>query len=467
MRDSKPILELVLPRSNFERLTAELSLGPRAVAALPIMINRLFDRVQLLANRAPKILESTEDLQGLPASIDHLIMETSTRGIASNPVDLISQCQPSPGQIIGLLQTGVTGHKDSWRCLIAHNQNLYPIHRLRLIGPGMLTIDRNDSINTEDSFTLQEDSDTWSRFRGAIGNDVLNTIHNSSVLLFGAGKIGSLVAMNLVMMGIQKLTIVDFDRLEPSNLFATFGATKRDVGEFKSVVLTQHLSNLSSHTTIHGLSLPVHHPGIVEKARGVDLIIDCVDTDTPRVAASQLCNQLLKVNLSLGTIVRHVQHSVENATSQRGSQAANQEPDRELGIDVKLLLPGTCHLCATGITALQAAEVELRSPPMIENSVNRPAWNATARIGSLATLNLIAAGSGLQLWFDLLGDKLQHSLFIRNRWIEGRGLRQASSPVIGREHCRLCGHLFWQAIRNESDRERVQRLREIVSRNGH
>ena len=56
------------------------------------------------------------------------------------------------------------------------------------------------------------------------------------------------------------------------------------------------------------LQLAVNHPAIVEKARGVDLIVDCVDNDTPRIAASMLSNQLLKPNLSLGTIVRAAEH---------------------------------------------------------------------------------------------------------------------------------------------------------------
>ena len=140
--------------------------------------------------------------------------------------------------------------------------------------------------------------------------------------------------------------------------------------------------------------------------------------------------------------------------------------ERELGIDIKLLLPGTCHLCAAGITNLRAAEVELSTPPAMESHLDREGWNSGGRLGSLATLNLMAVGCGLQLWLDLLGNKLQHSIFLRSRWVEGSGLQSASSPVIGRQHCRLCGHLFWNPMRDESDQERFQRLSNFVSRVG-
>ena len=93
----------------------------------------------------------------------------------------------------------------------------------------MRMIERTSDATANDG-DLEIDEDLWSRFRGAVGEGVLDKVHNTSVLLFGAGKIGSLMALNLLMMGTRRITIVDYDKLETHNLFATFGATASDVG---------------------------------------------------------------------------------------------------------------------------------------------------------------------------------------------------------------------------------------------
>ena len=256
MKSSIPSFELVIPRSTLERVTTELQLGHGQFAKIELTTNRLFDRIQFLANRAPAMISSSDEISEQSSLRDYLLIETAIDGQVSDPLEVIAASRLRAGQLLCLLQTGIGGDPAAWRGVIVQNGKYYPVQCLRLVGPGMLTIQRNSDHANEDDFTLRDDVDPWSRFRGAIGDKSLEKVHDSSVLLFGAGKIGSLMALNLVMMGVKKLTIVDFDTLEPHNLFATFGATAADVGQAKSETLARHLAELRPECTIHACNSP-------------------------------------------------------------------------------------------------------------------------------------------------------------------------------------------------------------------
>jgi sulfur carrier protein ThiS adenylyltransferase len=50
----------------------------------------------------------------------------------------------------------------------------------------------------------------------------LSKIKNTKILIAGAGGVGSNAAMLLVRCGFEKITIIDYDELEPSNLNRQF-----------------------------------------------------------------------------------------------------------------------------------------------------------------------------------------------------------------------------------------------------
>lgn len=454
--------ELVLMRSALERMTTELRYGNGKLAVVPLIANRLPNVMQLIANQAPTLIDHPISGQHRSAADQWLLVEVASGNSASHPEDIVDRSELRVGQLLGLLQFGIGGDPSRWRGLLVQNGNYYPLDRIRLIGPGMHTIPRRevssssriDSVEAEPSKSA---NDPWSRLRGAVGSHAMDRMHASSVLLFGAGKLGSLIGLSLVMHGIERLTIVDFDRLESHNLFATYGATPTDIGSSKARVLATFLHYLRPDCAVHAMEHSVNHPAVIERGRGVDLIVDCVDNDTPRIAASMLSNRFLKPNLSLGTIVRSSSGDASDSTS------------RELGIDVKMLLPGTCQLCAQGIANREAAVKELATSPAQQLHLHRPEWNSDGRLGSLPSLNLMAVGMAIQLWTDLLTEQLQHSLFCRTRWVEGIGLQSASSPIVGRKNCKLCGDLHWNPTRQETDRERFARLQRFVAQteSGH
>ncbi len=54
--------------------------------------------------------------------------------------------------------------------------------------------------------------------------------------IVGVGGIGSNVAVNLVQSGVRRLKIIDFDRVEPSNLNRQFYFSDQ-IGRLKAILL--------------------------------------------------------------------------------------------------------------------------------------------------------------------------------------------------------------------------------------
>ena len=57
---------------------------------------------------------------------------------------------------------------------------------------------------------------------GKIGEENFRKVRSARVGLAGAGGLGSNCALNLVRVGFENLTIVDFDRVEAANLDRQF-----------------------------------------------------------------------------------------------------------------------------------------------------------------------------------------------------------------------------------------------------
>ncbi|MBQ4624044.1 MAG: ThiF family adenylyltransferase, partial [Clostridia bacterium] len=56
------------------------------------------------------------------------------------------------------------------------------------------------------------------RTRRLIGEDACQKLHNAHVAIFGIGGVGSFSAEAIARAGVGKITLVDADRVSPTNL---------------------------------------------------------------------------------------------------------------------------------------------------------------------------------------------------------------------------------------------------------
>ncbi len=326
------------------------------------------------------------------------------------------------GQLLVLVQPGLGVERNGWTGVVIENRNAYPLDEIHLVGPQMPIFDRL----VDEVAPNREIDDRWSRQSGAIGETVFQRFRQLNVILIGAGRLGSLISEGLIRSGLQRLTVVDPDLLEPHNLNATIGSRNRDIGKPKVQSLLNYLHRVQPEALLSGLQRTVNHADVFEKARPADLLVSCVDNNDARHQASNIASRLVKVHLDLGTIVRRPDNADAGSRNAIASDATALDYAREIGADVRLLLPGCCVDC-------------VRAESIASNlSENRASWQLGGRTGSLISINYLAVGCGMQMLFDFLAGSIRGSFWHRLRWEQGAGIESIAGYVRSNGNCENC-----------------------------
>ena len=86
-----------------------------------------------------------------------------------------------------------------------------------------------------------------------LGGEAMSRIAEKRVILFGVGGVGSWCAESLVRSGIKRLTIVDFDRVDVTNVNRQLMATTKTVGQVKVDALKERLLDINPSAEITAL----------------------------------------------------------------------------------------------------------------------------------------------------------------------------------------------------------------------
>lgn len=132
------------------------------------------------------------------------------------------------------------------------------------------------------------------------GQEGQEKLKASSVLLVGAGGLGSPAAMYLAAAGVGRIGLVDFDRVEASNLQRQVLYGTRDVDRPKLEAATERLEDLNPHVDVEAHELRLTSDNALDIIDEYDVVADgtdnfptrylvndaCVMTGTPNVYAS-------------------------------------------------------------------------------------------------------------------------------------------------------------------------------------
>jgi molybdopterin/thiamine biosynthesis adenylyltransferase len=111
------------------------------------------------------------------------------------------------------------------------------------------------------------------------------------VLVAGVGALGSVVATNLVSLGIGEIILVDFDNVEISNLNRQLIFREKDIGKPKVEAASKYLSELNPDVRIRKYDQDLQRlPEEVFESSHV--IMDCLDTFEVRRWLNSVCVSL-------------------------------------------------------------------------------------------------------------------------------------------------------------------------------
>ena len=159
-----------------------------------------------------------------------------------------------------------------------------------------------NSIKVDNTQITQEEG-RFSRTELVFGQESLEKLANSSVIVFGAGGVGGYVIEGLARSGIGRLDIVDNDKIALSNINRQILALEDTVGRPKTEVAIERIKAINPNIKTRGYQLFY----LPETASQIDFsqydyIVDAIDTVTAKIhLVLEAEKHNIKIISSMGT----------------------------------------------------------------------------------------------------------------------------------------------------------------------
>ena len=120
-----------------------------------------------------------------------------------------------------------------------------------------------------------------------LGEEGQQRLQRGSVLIVGAGGLGCPVAIYLAAAGVGRIGIIDFDKVDTSNLQRQIAYTEAEVGEPKVEMLSRRLRAMNSALQVDAIARRFD-ADTAELVDNYDVIIDASDN----LATKYFCNDV-------------------------------------------------------------------------------------------------------------------------------------------------------------------------------
>ena len=117
-----------------------------------------------------------------------------------------------------------------------------------------------------------------------IGEQGIERLKNSHVLVVGLGGVGAYAAEQLARAGIGKMTIVDGDVVSLTNRNRQLLALQSTLGRPKAEVMAERIRDINPEVELEVVNQYMKDEAIIELvSRPYDFIVDAIDTVAPKV----------------------------------------------------------------------------------------------------------------------------------------------------------------------------------------
>lgn len=136
-----------------------------------------------------------------------------------------------------------------------------------------------------------------------VGLEGQRKLKSASVLIVGAGGLGSPLAFYLTAAGVGRIGIVDFDVVDLSNLQRQIIHTTKDVGRSKLESAREKLKALNPNVKIETYEMRLTSENALDVIKNYDIVVDGTDNFPTRYLVNDACVFLKKPNV-YGSIFR-------------------------------------------------------------------------------------------------------------------------------------------------------------------
>ena len=136
-----------------------------------------------------------------------------------------------------------------------------------------------------------------------VGIDGQKKLKSASVLLVGAGGLGSPLGMYLAAAGVGRLGLVDFDVVDVTNLQRQLLHSTSDIGRSKLESARESINAINPHVRTELYETRLTSGNALDILRGYDIVVDGTDNFPTRYLVNDACVLLGKPNV-YGSIFR-------------------------------------------------------------------------------------------------------------------------------------------------------------------
>ena len=143
----------------------------------------------------------------------------------------------------------------------------------------------------------------FSRTEMLIGNEGMEKLNDAKVAIFGLGGVGSFVCEGLARSGIGNFILVDYDKIDETNINRQLIATVKTVGKYKVDLMRERILEINPDANVETYKeFYMADSEIDILTEDLSYAVDCVDTIMAKIAIICKCDEIgVPVISSMGT----------------------------------------------------------------------------------------------------------------------------------------------------------------------
>jgi molybdopterin/thiamine biosynthesis adenylyltransferase len=228
--------------------------------------------------------------------------------------------------------------------------------------------------------TIDPDADalmpelTFDRQVRAFGAQGQRQLEKLTIAIVGLGGTGSIMAQQLVHLGIRKFILIDPDVIETTNLNRIVNATRADLNANKAEVAARYVRAFDERVSVEVVASDVALDSVARRLIDADVIMCCTDSHGSRSVVQQVAYQHLIPCIDMGSTIIQTNGEVKGIYGR-----------------VQLLAPGLpCLWCSELLNAAEVrrdmmSESERKLDPYIVGS-REPAPSVISLNGTVVSL---------------------------------------------------------------------------------
>lgn len=208
----------------------------------------------------------------------------------------------------------------------------------------------------------------YSRNQQTLSNSDQLRLLQSHVVVIGLGGLGGTVTEILARLGVGKLTLVDGDSFDESNLNRQLLSSVALLGQSKALAAKARVQAINPAVKAHAVKEFLSSENSSDILANADLAIDCLDTITDRFMLETACKQqdMPFISAAIGgtsgqaTVVFPQDHGLENIYG-----SPNKAPHKGIEATVGTLPFAAIYMAA--VECAEAATLLLGKQPMLRD----------------------------------------------------------------------------------------------------